>query len=107
MVWSRTTDIGCGRSQYLKEIKNPNKAEYITTRKIMPNSTYSANEATELITETFLVNSTILICNYGPKGNVIGTYVYMNARPCSQCPSNHNFCENGLCTGKHIFNINE
>lgn len=37
------------------------------------------------------------VCNYGPGGNVIGTSMYEEGDPCTQCPEGNSQCNNGLC----------
>ncbi|CDW52809.1 ShK and CAP domain containing protein [Trichuris trichiura] len=39
----------------------------------------------------------MIVCNYGPGGNVIGVRPYSWGRPCSTCPFT---CRNGLCPSK-------
>uniref|UniRef100_A0A5S6R1J5 SCP domain-containing protein n=1 Tax=Trichuris muris TaxID=70415 RepID=A0A5S6R1J5_TRIMR len=41
----------------------------------------------------------MIVCNYGPGGNVIGVRPYSWGRPCSSCPYT---CRNGLCPSKCI-----
>ncbi|KRY67571.1 Peptidase inhibitor 16, partial [Trichinella pseudospiralis] len=36
----------------------------------------------------------MIVCNYGPGGNIIGYRPYKYGQPCSTCPSS---CRNGLC----------
>eukprot|EP00095_Tigriopus_kingsejongensis_P010540 maker-scaffold349_size200065-snap-gene-1.26 protein:Tk10540 transcript:maker-scaffold349_size200065-snap-gene-1.26-mRNA-1 annotation:"hypothetical protein DAPPUDRAFT_96576" len=46
----------------------------------------------------------LLICNYGPSGNFIGSPMYQMGDPCSQCPSNTQ-CSvqySGLCSKLHF-----
>ena len=37
-----------------------------------------------------------LVCNYGPRGNLIKAPLYKKGEPCSACP-NGTICEDGLC----------
>ncbi|OUC44032.1 SCP-like protein [Trichinella nativa] len=39
----------------------------------------------------------MIVCNYGPGGNIIGYRPYKYGQPCSTCPSS---CRNGLCRNK-------
>ncbi|KAJ9598966.1 hypothetical protein L9F63_010560, partial [Diploptera punctata] len=41
----------------------------------------------------------LLVCNYGPKGNMKGESIYIEGESCSSCPAG-SICEDGLCT-KH------
>jgi len=42
-------------------------------------------------------SSSILACNYGPAGNMIGSTRYRKGPACSQCPSGAGWCKDGLC----------
>ncbi|XP_060750861.1 peptidase inhibitor 16 isoform X2 [Tachysurus vachellii] len=43
-------------------------------------------------------NSTILVCNYSPPGNVVGRRPYAKGAPCSNCPEKAVECIENLCT---------
>ncbi|CAG9771737.1 unnamed protein product [Ceutorhynchus assimilis] len=58
LVWAKTRFIGCGLATYLNKIDTEPKAKYLHR----------------------------LVCNYGPRGNVIGKQVYSKGDPCSKCP---------------------
>ena len=42
----------------------------------------------------FGIDFKVLVCNYGPSGNIIGGRMYAKGEPGSLCP---NGSENGLC----------
>ncbi|KAI8494963.1 Cysteine-rich secretory protein 2 [Branchiostoma belcheri] len=39
----------------------------------------------------------IVVCNYGPQGNLANTRPYLAGPPCSQCPSGDGWCDQGFC----------
>nr|NP_001233215.1 uncharacterized protein LOC100185684 precursor [Ciona intestinalis]BAK55783.1 CiUrabin [Ciona intestinalis] len=39
----------------------------------------------------------IVVCNYGPGGNIKGKHPYISGSPCSACPKGYG-CKNGLCS---------
>lgn len=44
--------------------------------------------------------STILVCNYFPTGNYVGTKPYEEGESCSRCPENFPNCEGSLCVAE-------
>lgn len=70
VVWSSTTKIGCAIAVCPSGIK------------------YTSFSVIDLIS----------ICHYGPPGNWRGRKPYKVGDPCSACPANANYCENGLCS---------
>lgn len=42
-------------------------------------------------------DSTLVVCNYSPGGNVQGQRIYENGGPCSKCPEGY-WCDDWLCT---------
>lgn len=75
LIWANTRFIGCGMSTFRnKNLTNPN-AKYLHR----------------------------LVCNYGPRGNLIGSPVYKRGIPCSQCP--YGRCDavrTSLCEGRSV-----
>ncbi|CAK8693924.1 unnamed protein product [Clavelina lepadiformis] len=69
VVWSDTFKVGCGAS----------KCTSINVR---------GQEWRD---------ATVLICNYGPSGNVVGRLPYVEGQSCEACHSSDR-CENKLCT---------
>ena len=49
----------------------------------------------------------ILICNYGPAGNVPGEPLYKIGEPCSNCPSDTSTCVNGICAWRQEDSVEE
>lgn len=45
------------------------------------------------------------VCNYGPKGNIMGKSIYERGRPCSKCPNGCDKTRTNLC-GPEIRNRN-
>ncbi|XP_078603774.1 uncharacterized protein LOC144877632 isoform X2 [Branchiostoma floridae x Branchiostoma japonicum] len=39
----------------------------------------------------------VVVCNYGPRGNLANTRPYLEGPPCSQCPNKEGWCDEGLC----------
>ncbi|XP_066018960.1 uncharacterized protein [Pocillopora verrucosa] len=45
----------------------------------------------------WIPGETIVTCDYGPTGNIIGQYPYKTGAPCSKCASGKGFCYKNLC----------
>ncbi|XP_019619053.1 PREDICTED: multiple epidermal growth factor-like domains protein 6 [Branchiostoma belcheri] len=39
----------------------------------------------------------VVVCNYGPQGNLANTRPYLAGPPCSQCPNQEGWCDEGFC----------
>ncbi|KAK1803509.1 hypothetical protein P4O66_020940 [Electrophorus voltai] len=72
MVWAKSTSVGCA-------------AHVCATLQGLPGFT----------------NTTIVVCNYFPLGNVVGHKPYQAGEPCSQCPENWTLCEDNVCGPEH------
>ncbi|XP_027020988.1 peptidase inhibitor 16-like isoform X2 [Tachysurus fulvidraco] len=70
VVWAKSDTVGCA-SHLCRTVKN---LEY--------------------------KNSTILVCNYSPLGNVFGKHPYVTGVPCSNCPAKAIECIENLCTNQ-------
>lgn len=66
-IWAKTQYIGCGASFHQVKVEKSAAKNYV-----------------------------FLVCNYGPRGNVISMPIYKRGEPCSACPSG-TICEDGLC----------
>ncbi|XP_067913797.1 peptidase inhibitor 16-like isoform X2 [Heterodontus francisci] len=44
-------------------------------------------------------NLSVLVCNYAPPGNYVGTQPYKRGKPCSECPAGYQ-CIDKLCSPK-------
>ncbi|XP_051947841.1 uncharacterized protein LOC127619117 isoform X2 [Xyrauchen texanus] len=73
MVWANTNKVGC--------------------------ATYLCDTLEGLPFE----NSTVLVCNYSPQGNVEGQRPYESGEPCSECPDNLPSCEENICVSENLF----
>lgn len=49
------------------------------------------------IPHPWIPGETIVTCNYGPTGNIIGEYPYKRGTPCTKCASGKGFCYKNLC----------
>ncbi|XP_041376901.1 cysteine-rich secretory protein 3-like [Gigantopelta aegis] len=67
IVWHNTTAVGCG-FKFCPQAKN------IRTKSIY-----------------------IVVCNYGPEGNLREQIPYTNGTRCSECPTGGKNCDDGLC----------
>ncbi|XP_051956660.1 peptidase inhibitor 16-like [Xyrauchen texanus] len=77
MVWAKSNKLGC--------------------------ATYLCNTITGLSSE----NRTLLVCNYFPRGNVVGQRPYESGEACSKCPDNLPVCEEKICVAENLFSSEE
>ncbi|XP_022805622.1 multiple epidermal growth factor-like domains protein 6 isoform X1 [Stylophora pistillata] len=70
LAWATTRYLGCGVKWCDKEFGQPHP---------------------------WIPGETIVTCDYGPTGNVIGQYPYKVGAPCSKCASGKGFCYKKLC----------
>ncbi|CAG9768596.1 unnamed protein product [Ceutorhynchus assimilis] len=59
LIWAETKFLGCGIATFRNKNISNSKARYLHR----------------------------LVCDYGPRGNVIGSSVYSKGAPCTKCPS--------------------
>ncbi|KAJ7375082.1 hypothetical protein OS493_001814 [Desmophyllum pertusum] len=70
LAWAKSKRIGCGVKWCDKDFGQPHP---------------------------WIPGETIVTCDNGPAGNIIGEYPYQKGTPCSKCASGNGFCYKNLC----------
>ncbi|XP_078361849.1 uncharacterized protein LOC144646177 isoform X2 [Oculina patagonica] len=70
LVWAKTKHVGCGVKWCDKDFGIPHP---------------------------WIPGETVVTCDYGPTGNMIGEYPYKKGTPCTKCASGKGFCYKNLC----------
>ncbi|CAH3149811.1 unnamed protein product, partial [Porites lobata] len=70
LAWARSKFVGCGVKWCDKEFG---------------------------MSHPWIPGETIVSCDYGPSGNIIGQFPYKQGTPCSKCASGKGFCYKNLC----------
>ncbi|KAJ7375079.1 hypothetical protein OS493_001811 [Desmophyllum pertusum] len=70
LVWAKSKHIGCGVKWCDKDFDQPHP---------------------------WIPGETVVTCDYGQTGNIIGEYPHKKGTPCSKCASGKGFCYKNLC----------
>ena len=87
VAWAKSDKLGCGLAHF-----NVSTCRYKIFYKLQNLILQKA------ICGDSFPYSTVVVCNYGPQGNVIGGTMYEKGDPCTSCASYDVHCYNhGLC----------